>query len=1518
MKKRILSMFVAATMLIGLVPVASVSAAECTHHSEHSADCLVLPEGETAEPGEEAQYCSYVCDICAAEQQEEQEQQQEQQQEEQEQELQEEQAQEEQQEEQEEQEEQEQEEAEQPALSVDENAVIYNLGSMEIMVGENESLAEGMPWSYKLFDADGSYTIELEADAFFPYEVQFTADGKTTEVWFETPESEVEIGGHTFRVTSEGVDELAITQLGAWIGDEYVAAYPEEKEFTNQPFALYSLLPLTEKELELDLAGFDFFSLSHVRYSAAFGGNLVGSTDRMLYYSETTMGDLKVVESNPPEATEIQGEFPYDLREAVGRRGSKFEIGYFIVGKGTQLDADGTRYLVTVSNCDIRILDGSNFSIYQELDGVRTKLKRAYQRNLVDVRDKIFLGGCLQSIREAHYDEYVSDATYYLGGLDFSSILKDNYSSIKIYEKCEGSSSWSGFSVAGLERAIANGDVIDVTKELTQDDMSVLGNGYKYENKQPMYFFLLATNSSQKHACEIEIEFDQSKGAITGYDLYSESGENVAYSSRIKYGMLLYGSDSLIKFKLKPSYPADDEYYLKLEYGFALPDDGNTENIDRITKAVVGDYDSLAEAAGQEDIKDRLFGDSYGRGYKANYSKGINFTVFEDKFVSHVRVWAEDVQPIKEGDSTEGSFSFDVTGATELQNAYSIPSEHDTYQEKMGYQTVLYLDEVSPAQLYPTFTTTSNVSVFAKKKGDSAGVPQESGRNEHDFSDGPVQYTASLKSGNDSKNYWVSFMPKHTSGPKLFVNGINGEDGAKREVFLNSSYGFYHDIFIANIGDQPLTGLKATLANEQVIKLDDYWVVGGTNNDTLAPFTTTEVTSKYGGQLPNVAKIRLVNQGEGEIKDTLTISADGQKDVVIELTGHAGNPYLTSDTLPDAVKYVPYAVQIMHNNKYPWNKVTFTMDTQIPGLKLMPNGELYGVPQEAGTYTFTVTMTNSDPALGSDQKEYTLLVKDNTNENVNAATDADYQVREPLGTLIGENYVVTEQRDDNVFVSNGEWNNFMEKLWIDGEEVPQSAYQAELGSTKITVSTQTLQSYRNKDSERHTIAAEFRQDKNPNNELKRTAQNFVLNVPGGNSGSGSGGNSGSSGGNGSGGNGSSGGGSGGNNGGSAVTPQPVVEAPETITGTIQVPAQPAENNENVANVEAEPAQDALNQVVDKAKESPAAKQPIQLVVEVTELDETMDQVSIRIPEEFLNSLRDTDNASLKLDAGWLGDITLPETAIDAITKAANGDAVISVKRTGNTVELSIEKGGQQLDTIDGGVKVSFGGLNPGEVIVLVRANGQEEIVKKSVVTDGNVYALIGGSGTVKVINNSKHFVDVNPSDWFYNAVIFVNSRELFVGVNENEFAPKLPMSRAMLAAVLYRLEDGLASADACTFTDVSRDKWCAEAVAWAQATGIISGYTDGRFGINDKISREQLATILYRYAQFIGIDTVERGDISRFADAGEISAWANDAVRWAVGTGLIKGDGAGLNPDGQASRAEVAAIMMRFIENMVK
>ena len=1341
MKKRILSMFVAAAMLIGLVPAASASAAECTHHTTHSEDCLVLPEGETATSAEvQVQYCSYVCEICAAEEQEEQEQQ------------------------------------EQPVLSVDEDAVIYNLGSMEIMVGEDESLAEGMPWGYKLFEADGSYTIELEDDAFFPYEVQFTADGETTEVWFETPDSEVEIGGHTFRVTSEGVDELAITQLGVWIGDEYVAAYPEEKEFTNQPFAMQSLLPLQEKELTLNLNAYDYFELKSVPLAVIFSqNNGTDSGSHVIWYHESDMDDYK----------KLQSDATLDFTEYENRDGF-----YLIAGSALQLDTSNMRYYVRVRGVISSLTDTSNYYLYKDTGATPEKITPDHISS--------HLSNDQTSIRWD--DNGKLDGTYYVGGLKLSSAIKGIY---------EGSFD----TIDELNAAIQDQTAKDVTALLTADEQNVK-NSYQIKLKgdrwyQSRWFTMLIQNDAG--------------------DKQQVMALSLAFESKVDSGSHETGGDTIPR-------PGESDTYFRVNGAVAKTADGD----------------------------------------KA------------------------------------------------LQNVYILPYSHDTYYA-FGYQTLFYLDDVPSDALAPTFTTHSSSEQATKiflGHNASAGTVQTSGVDAQDFSNArPVHYSAASGDGKALRNYWVTFVKQHTGGAKLFVNGINGgedQDDIKREVFLNDRFNNVHDIFIANVGDQELTGLKVTLENPECIKLDEYWTVGGTNNDTLAAFDSTDIGDQWEDdayKLGNIAKIRLVSNGaEGEVNGKLTISADGQDPIVITLTGHAGNPKLLTGNLGDpAVKYVPYARQIMHNNKYPWNKVTLKLiDGALPdGIDLRENGELYGAPKETGSFTFTVLMENSDPRFSSDEATYTLEVQDNTNENVEATTKdvQGYEIEKYMGTLDGNDYVITAQ-GNNEFISVGEISDFTQ-LWIDGEKVPQSAYQADPGSTKITVSTQTLQSYRNKDSERHTIAAEFRQDKNPNNELKRTAQNFVLNVPGGNGGNSStGGNGGSSGG--------SGGGSGSSGGGSVVTPQPVVEAPELITGTIQVPAQPAENNENVANVESEPAQDALNQVVDKAKESPAAKQPIQLVVEVTELDETMDQVSIRIPEEFLNILRDTDNASLKLDAGWLGDITLPETAIDAIVRAANGDAVISVKRTGNTVELSIEKGGQQLDTIGGGVKVSFGGLNPGEVIVLVRTNGQEEIVKKSVVTDGNVYALIGGSGTVKVINNSKNFVDVAPSDWFYNAVIFVNSRELFVGVNENEFAPKLPMSRAMLAAVLYRLEDGQASADACTFTDVSRDKWYAEAVAWAQSTGIISGYTDGRFGVNDKISREQLATILYRYAQFIGIDTVERGDISRFADAGEISAWANDAVRWAVGTGLIKGDGAGLNPSGQASRAEVAAIMMRFIENMVK
>ena len=141
------------------------------------------------------------------------------------------------------------------------------------------------------------------------------------------------------------------------------------------------------------------------------------------------------------------------------------------------------------------------------------------------------------------------------------------------------------------------------------------------------------------------------------------------------------------------------------------------------------------------------------------------------------------------------------------------------------------------------------------------------------------------------------------------------------------------------------------------------------------------------------------------------------------------------------------------------------------------------------------------------------------------------------------------------------------------------------------------------------------------------------------------------------------------------------------------------------------------------------------------------------------------------------------------------------------------------------------------------------------------------------------------------------------------------MTRAMLAQVLYNLE-GKPAATGAPFQDVAPGQWYANAVAWAAENGIVSGYGNGRFGPNDPITREQLATILHRYASKKGYDTSASASLSGFSDSASVSGYAQEALSWAVGAKLVSGMGNNaLNPAGTATRAQVATILMRFCEN---
>ena len=175
------------------------------------------------------------------------------------------------------------------------------------------------------------------------------------------------------------------------------------------------------------------------------------------------------------------------------------------------------------------------------------------------------------------------------------------------------------------------------------------------------------------------------------------------------------------------------------------------------------------------------------------------------------------------------------------------------------------------------------------------------------------------------------------------------------------------------------------------------------------------------------------------------------------------------------------------------------------------------------------------------------------------------------------------------------------------------------------------------------------------------------------------------------------------------------------------------------------------------------------------------------------------------------------------------------------------------------------------------------------------------------------FADVSPSQWFYDSVEWAWRRGVMNGTSGALFSPGAATSRAMIVTILYRLEGSPEAPRRSPFADVSQEAYYAAPVAWAAWNGVVSGYSASVFGPNDAITREQLAAILYRYARFRELDVSATSDLGGFSDAGRISAYARTAMRWANGAGLITGQGNGiLAPQGQATRAQVAAMLQRF------
>ena len=179
------------------------------------------------------------------------------------------------------------------------------------------------------------------------------------------------------------------------------------------------------------------------------------------------------------------------------------------------------------------------------------------------------------------------------------------------------------------------------------------------------------------------------------------------------------------------------------------------------------------------------------------------------------------------------------------------------------------------------------------------------------------------------------------------------------------------------------------------------------------------------------------------------------------------------------------------------------------------------------------------------------------------------------------------------------------------------------------------------------------------------------------------------------------------------------------------------------------------------------------------------------------------------------------------------------------------------------------------------------------------------------------FTDVKTSDWYYDAVTYVYENGLMTGLNTTTFGPGEALSRAQFAVILHRMNGTPEAAHTANFPDVADNTWYTDAVLWANSIGVVNGYSDtGKFGPGDNITREQMALMMYRYANHMGYDTSVKADFGKFKDAARVSSFAAEAMKWAVGNGIITGknNGTTIDPQGNAARAECATIIMRFME----
>ncbi|MCD7836615.1 MAG: LysM peptidoglycan-binding domain-containing protein, partial [Lachnospiraceae bacterium] len=894
----------------------------------------------------------------------------------------------------------------------------------------------------------------------------------------------VEVGGHTFRVSAY-FDNTAVTQLSLKVADQTVIVYPEEKEFTsseNGQFSVLSLLPLTEKYLTVDLTAFTPAELTMVSVDTIFTGESEYTDTSSIAWTYTSDDDYTV--NMAGDTIDLSSGTYYSS-------GKRLEM---IVGDGNQLNPDNIRYIVNTKVTSSR--EWLVPEIYvQDEEGNRTSL------SVIDDQSYYY------DYSSTNRTEYI-----YVSNSELSSSSQLCYVSLAVNDEVFADVQYSDLKI--FEGQFTNAQeaesAADITSQILCADMTQRDSGYPITRYAQKWITMVSYDGSGNvTGClpfRIYLGTTSNSISMSLYERQDGTYTYVSYSNSSSYSQSTVkgesGNNIIIKNYTRTittysEYPADGIYYLRANY----TKDGKTDNT-YVTGAYLGEYTSIAEAveAGADNIKDTLFNNNTG--YAADYSQGVYFTIFigedgtEGQEIYIYCVITKQGTTSKStyaGNSLRSGTAVQFTGLCDSDgntiDAYLVGYDEDSFGEH-NYRTIIVGQDVDLSNLAPMFYTSSGVNLYAS----GSDSPEVSGQNYHDFSNGFVQYTASAENGTDSANYWLCVVKATEGAGQLYINSLtddssetrveNGIIYSTREIMLDSYHDNLHDILLANMGTEAIDKLSAELESD-VIELDEYWTLNG--DFALEGYSTTATETSY-GELPNLAKLRIrakdgISDGT-EIEGILTIKSGDNILAVLKLTGQIGDPVIVTEEIPQAVKYVPYGTMIQNNNKYSWNKTSYELwSGELPeGMVIKQNGELYGVPKETGEFTFTVKMSNSYSSFSSASRTYTLTVIENTDSNVDGATDTGYDLRQRIPDIDADS-----MSDSYLMISEGVYDEFVD-IYLDGEKlVSGQDYTSESGSTRITIQSQTLASV---GDGTHTLGIEFRTQSTDT--LKRAAQNYDI------------------------------------------------------------------------------------------------------------------------------------------------------------------------------------------------------------------------------------------------------------------------------------------------------------------------------------------------------------------------------------------------------------------------------------------